>query len=385
MKQVLASDAEQEATCRAGTACYPWRMRFSTCLFALSLSFEVIACSPSNGAPPDTGTGGSASGGHANGGAGNTTSSTGGTVAHGGTTSAVGGMPGAGGMTAMGGGGSTAQGGAGGSTTVSSGASVLTWVPPYHVNEAKQVLSMSFGNLGAADGISQIALQFWLTNGGSLNLDQVNESDITWFHDWARQHKVQILLCVDNNINGAWNWSEAERSFKDNGPAFAAAIVAEINKRDMDGVNLDLEGIVTATPDDQTAYVQLAQTLATALHPLGKVVTIDSFHGQWNAPNWNWWPDLLPIVDGITSMGYDQSGMTVDYQNLTDHSMPMPQKLTLGVPGYSDNWQGNTVSQQLGWIVTQGQIGVGIWDLSFGASGWYTQDVWTQLKTIKAR
>ena len=298
-------------------------------------------------------------------------------------------MPGAGGAHATGGGGATSVGGSvgtGGSPTLNNSANVLTWVPPYHVAEAKQILSMSFGSLGAADGISQIALQFWLTNGGSLNLDQVNEADITWFHDWARQHGVQILLCVDNNIGGTWNWSEAERSFKDNGPAFAAAIVAEISKRDLDGVNLDLEGLVDATADDKTAYVQLTQTLATALHPLGKVVTVDSFFSaQYNAPNVSWWPELLPVVDGVTSMGYDQSGMSVDYQFLATSALPAPQKLTLGVPGYSDNWQGNTVSQQLGWIVSQGQIGVGIWDASFGASGWYTQDVWTQLKTIKAR
>jgi hypothetical protein len=65
--------------------------------------------------------------------------------------------------------------------------------------------------------------------------------------------------------------------------------------------------------------------------------------------------------------------------------MPSPQKLTLGVPSYSDNWQGNTVGQQLDWIVKQGKIGVGIWDASFSAAGWQTEAVWTQLKTIKAR
>jgi spore germination protein YaaH len=278
-----------------------------------------------------------------------------------------------------------ATGGSGGSSTQSAGAQVLTWVPPYHVTEAKQMLSAQFGNLGAADGLSQLALQFWITNGASMNLDSVSEADITWFHDWAHQHGVQVLLCVDNYVGSGWSWAEAERSFNDNGAAFAASIVSEISKRDFDGVNLDLEGIVDPSAEDQTAYTQLAQTLATALHPLGKVVTIDSFFAQYNAPNWNWWPALLPIVDGITSMGYEQSGLSLDYQTLTDHSMPSPQKLTLGVPSYDDTWLGNSVGQQLGWIVNQGQIGVGIWDASFSAAGWQTQDVWTQLKTIKAR
>ncbi len=364
-------------------------MRFSTYLLAISLVTGVTACSGSGG-PRDASDGGNAgSGGSANSGAGNATSSGGSAASQAGSSSSFGGMlstaGGSAGASAAGSGGSAALGGSGGSSTLSGGAQVLTWVPPYHVNEAKQMLSAKFGTLTAGDGLSQLALQFWVTNGASLTLDSASEADITWFHDWARQHGVQILLCVDNYVDNGWNWGEAERSFKDNGAAFAASIASEIAKRDFDGVNVDLEGIVTASADDQTAYTQLAQNLATALHALGKVVTVDSFHGQWNAPNWNWWPDLLPIVDGITTMGYEQSGLAVDYQTLTDHSMPSPQKLTLGVPGYQDTWQGNTVTDQLAWIVNQGQIGVSIWDASFGAPGWNAQDVWTQLKTIKAR
>lgn len=283
------------------------------------------------------------------------------------------------------GGGGSAMGGAGGSSTLSADSQVITWVPPYHISESKQKLSAMFGNLTAADGLSRLALQFWVINGGSLNLSGVSETDVTWFHDWARQHGVQILLCVTNFVGTDWNWGEAERTFKDNGPAFAASVVSEIAKRDFDGVDIDFEGIVDPTADDQTAYTQLAKNLATALHPLGKVVTIDSFYAQYNAPNWTWWPDLLPVVDGITSMGYEKSGLSVDYQALTDHSMPNPEKLTLGVPSYQDTWLGNTVNEQLAWIVKQGKIGVGIWDASFSTAGWQTQDTWAQLKTIKAR
>jgi hypothetical protein len=366
-------------------------MRFSTYLLGISLLTGVTACSSTGGTPSGVSAGGNAgSGGSSNGGAGNSTSSGGSAGSHAGSSSSLGGTAstagGSGGATAAGGGGASAMGGSsGGSSTQSSGAQVLTWVPPYHVSEAKQMLSAQYGNLTAADGISRLALQFWITNGGSLNLDSVSEADITWFHDWAHQHGVQVLLCVDNYVGNGWSWSEAQRSFKDNGPAFAASIVNEISKRDFDGVDLDLEGINSPTAEDQTAYTQLAQTLATALHPLGKVVTVDSFFAQYNSPNWDWWPGLLPVVDGITSMGYEQSGLGTDYQALADHAMSNPQKLTLGVPSYQDNWQGNTVTEQLAWIVNQGQIGVGIWDANFSAAGWKTQDTWAQLKTIKAR
>src|SRR5579859_1068451 len=362
-------------------------MRFSTYILGASVLTGLIACSSSEGTPNNGSQGGNTgSGGSPSGGTGQTTSAGGSAGSRSGSSGSSGGMPstsaggaaatGSGGSSAVGGsggsGGSSSMGGSGGSSPPSS-AEVLTWVPPYHVQESKQMLSAKFGNLTAADGLSQLALQFWITNGASLNLDSVSEADITWFHDWARQHGVKILLTVDNNVAGNWNWPEARRSFIDNGPAFAASLVSEIAKRDFDGVNLDLEGIVTPTADDQTAYTQLSKNLAMALHPLGKVVTVCSFHGPYNAPSWNWWPDLLPVVDGITSMGYEQSGLAVDYQTLTDHSMPSPQKLTLGVPSYKDTWQGNTVGQQLDWIVKQGKIGVGIWDASFSTPGWQTE------------
>jgi hypothetical protein len=306
----------------------------------------------------------------------------------GGSTSTVGGSSSNGGMTTTGGapvttGGSVGQAGA--PITGGDGeAHVITWVPPYHVAEAKQQLAASFDGVGMADGLSFLALQFWITDGASTRLDQVTEADVAWFHDWARQHGVKILLCVDNNT-GEWNWPEAVRAFKDNRDAFAQHLVSQVTTRDFDGVDLDFEGIIEPTADDQSSHKQFVQTLSNALHPLGKVLTLDSFHGQWNAPNWNWWPDLLPLVDGITSMGYEQSGMGLDYQELVDHAAAAPQKLMIGVPSYQGTWQNHTVTEQLGWLLQQGHVGTAIWDASLSAAEWRTRGVWEQLKAIKAR
>ncbi len=127
------------------------------------------------------------------------------------------------------------------------------------------------------------------------------------------------------------------------------------------------------------------QALSSALHPMGKLLTLDSVHGQWNAPNWSWWPDLLPLVDGITSMGYEQSGRGVDYQELVDLAAVAPQKLMIGVPSYHGTWLGHGVSDQLGWLVQQGQVNTAIWDASLMAAEWRQRSVWEQLKTIKNR
>ena len=307
----------------------------------------------------------------------------------GGGAGSVAGSTSSGGTTAAAGasvtsGGSSAQGGAPPTGNGDLNAHVITWVPPYHIAESKQQLGASFDGTTMADGLSFLALQFWLTDGPSARLHQVTEADVTWFHDWARQRGVKIFLCVHNNT-GDWNWPEAVRAFKDNRDAFAQNLVSQVMSRDFDGVDLDLEGIVEATADDQQAYRQLVQTLASALHPAGKLLTMDSFHGQWNAPNWNWWPELLPLVDGITSMGYEQSGMDVDYQTLVDHAAAAPQKLMIGVPSYQGSWLNHTVSEQLGWLVQQGQIGTAIWDASLSAPEWRQRGVWEQLKVIKAR
>lgn len=308
--------------------------------------------------------------------AGGSTSSAAGSGTTGGSASAAGAPPSNAG--------STAQGGAPPVNNGDGRSHVITWVPPYHVAESKQNLAASFGDASMADGLSYLALQFWITDGPGTRLDKVTESDITWFHDWARQHNVKILLCVDNNT-GEWNWPEAERSFKDNRDAFVQHLLSQVMTRDFDGVDLDLEGIVEATADDQEQYKQLVQALGTALHAKGKVLTMDSFHGQWNAPNWDWWPDLLPLVDGITSMGYEQSGMGVDYQELVDHAAVAPKKLMIGVPSYQGTWQNHTVTEQLNWLVQQGQVGTAIWDASLSASEWRQASVWNQLKAIKSR
>ena len=362
-------------------------MRGLVCI-SLSAILGTAGCSGADGPRPAAGGSG---GGSAVVGASGTA-----TLPSGGSTSSVAGSASSGGLTTSGGvmtsggapvtsAGSSAQGGSPPITSNNNGkAHVVTWVPPYHVAESKQQLAASFGGTGMADGLSFLALQFWITDGASTRHDQVTEADITWFHDWARQHGVKLLLCVDNNT-GDWDWPAGVRSFKDNRDAFAQHLVSQVMTRDFDGVDLDLEGIIAPTDDDQQSYKQFAQTLASALHPLGKVVTLDSFYAQYNAPNWDWWPDLLPIVDGITSMGYEQSGLDVDYQELVDHAAAAPQKLMIGVPSYQGTWQNHTVTEQLAWLLQQGQVGAAIWDASLSASEWRQAGVWNQLKSIKSR
>jgi hypothetical protein len=312
--------------------------------------------------------------------------STGGSASMGGAPAAGGAAPVAGTTAAAGMPVNSAGTGSGGAPVVGTetGAQVMTWVPTYRIAESKQQLAASFDGVAVAAGLSYVGLQFWLTAGPATQLKDASEADVTWFQDWGRQHGVKVLMCVHNH-DGDWNWPEAVRSFRDNRAAFAAHLLSEVARRNLDGVDLDLEGIVDATAEEADAYRQLVQLLSDGLHPLGKVLTVDSFHGQWNAPNWNWWPDLLPLVDGITSMGYEQSGMDVDYATLVEHAAVAPHKLMIGVPSYQGVWQGRSVTEQLGWLVQQGQVGTSIWDASLMAVEWRQRGVWEQLRTIETR
>jgi hypothetical protein len=349
-------------------------MRELACISLLAL-LGAVACSGGEDGPRRAvETAGTANGGSAGG----AVLPTGGSTSQAGTASSAGAPVGSAGTSNQAGG--APIGGSGGDGK----AHVITWVPPYLVGESKAALGAVFEGASMADGLSYLALQFWVTDGPATHLDQVTDADITWFHDWARQHGVKILLCVHNNT-GEWNWPEGKRAFKDNREAFATHLASQVMSRDLDGVDIDIEGIIDSTEDDRQSYLAFVQTLSGKLRPLGKTLTLDSFHSKWNAPNWDWWPELLPLVDGITSMGYETSGMGVDYQELVDHAALAPNKLMIGVPSYQGAWLGHTVDEQLGWLANQGHVGTAIWDASLRATEWRRRAVWDQLKAIKSR
>jgi GH18 family chitinase len=267
---------------------------------------------------------------------------------------------------------------------------VISWVAPYKVEATKATLQKDFGGVGMKDGLTWLALQFWVTNGGQVvqdgNVAGAGFDDkVKWFRDWGKANNVKVALCVTDYVGG-WNWNEARRSFNDNRAAFVASLVAEVDRLNLDGVELDLEGVVAATAQDSIGFIAFSKDLSTALHAKGKTVTVASFAAQWNAPNWNWWPELMKSVDGVTSMGYEETGKGsnngFNYADQKKRAIP-PHKLMIGMPGHVDAWQGNSVVEQLDWVVADGQVGVGIWEASLPGAGWQTKAVWEKLKKIK--
>jgi hypothetical protein len=260
----------------------------------------------------------------------------------------------------------------------------IAWVPSYSIGNCKTCLQKDFGGVGMKDGLTYLALQFYYpTNSGGLT-KSVSDADVSWFRDWCRNNNVKVLLCVFN-ATGNWDWNLAKNAFANNKTAFVNALVAEVNRMNLDGVDIDLEG-PGSYDGDRAAYESFCTDLKKALGI--KALTIETFAAQYNAPNWNWWPGLInnSKIDGIGCMGYNETGANggITYASEKQHCVN-PNKFMMGMMGSSASWLGNTASQQIDWILNNGAgMGVGIWDANLG-NAWQTAEIWNKMKTLKQR
>ena len=268
------------------------------------------------------------------------------------------------------------------------GAKVITWVPPYYVHASKTMLQKDFGGVGMKDGITHLALQFWVPNGAQASkatlYGDLSDSDIEWFRNWGHQNQIRVLLCVYNGENG-WDWALAKDSFVNNRTAFVNSLVSEMERLGLDGIEVDLEG-PGETDTDKSSFMAFMNELSQELRVRGKELTIATFAYIWNAPNSNWWNDLNLVVDGITSMGYEEIGRNApDWRSYASQKSLTndPSKLMLGMPSNLASWQGNTVGEQLDWVVQDGSVGVAIWDATLSDDAWQNAAVWNKLKEIR--
>jgi hypothetical protein len=189
----------------------------------------------------------------------------------------------------------------------------MGWVPAYGIDASMKALTATPG-IGQA--MTRLGLQFWnpSVDGKGLVLAPVDATGrpvtaayVRQLQRWARSHNVQPLLTVYNNsqVINRWDWSLARRAFAEHPDEFSAALVAAVDKWDLDGVDLDLEGEGDFGAD-RAAYAAFVHQLAAALKAKGKILTVDSFHSPCdNAPNMRWWSDWAGDVATIHSMGYE--------------------------------------------------------------------------------
>lgn len=270
---------------------------------------------------------------------------------------------------------------------------VMTWVPPYAVGLSKARLKESFGGAGMKDALTHLGLQFWqpTTDGGLVRAgrtNEVNDAIIAELRDWGHTNGVRVLLCVYNAVAGKWDWSLARAGFAGNPDKFIEALMAEVDRLQLDGVDIDLEGNGSFDADKEV-FIAFMRKLSQRLHAQGKHLTVDTFSYKWNAPNQTWWKDLLPHVDGLTTMGYEEIGAKApewrSYAFQKAAAGEHASKLMIGLPSGRNEWRGNDVMEHLQWLQADGQAGVSFWDAQVQGAAWQKPAVWQALGDIRGR
>lgn len=270
---------------------------------------------------------------------------------------------------------------------------VMTWVPPYAVVQCKARLTTSFDGVGMKDALTHLGLQFWkpTTNGGLAfagRSNEVSDAVIGELRDWGHSNGVRVLLCVYNAVAGKWDWSLARAGFAENPDKFSNALLTEVQRLQLDGVDIDLEGNGLQEADKE-AFVAFVRNLSKALYAQNRHLTVDTFSYKWNAPNQTWWKDLLPHVDALTTMGYQEIGADApewrSYAAQKAAAGDHAAKLMIGLPSGRGEWHGNGVTEQLEWLKADGQVGVSFWDAQVRSAAWQKPEVWKTLGEIRGR
>lgn len=266
---------------------------------------------------------------------------------------------------------------------------VMTWVPPYAVTKARTRLTPTEGAPDPAQSLSHVALQFWVPQrDGNVKLvasfDKISDETVNDWRDWCHARGLRAILCVYNGEE-KWDWGLARDAFVTHRDDFVQAMLAELDRTGLDGIDIDLEGD-GSFDGDQEAYLAFLQPLSEGVHQRKKQLFVDSFAYIWNAPNQRWWPSLFPLVDGVNSMGYEETGAQSKgwrgYSAQVTAAGGQVAKLLIGVPTHIDRWQENGVEEQLQWFVQADGPGVALWDAQFKGPAWKSVGAWETLRKV---
>ena len=296
------------------------------------------------------------------------------------------------------------------------GPQVMGWVPAYGIDASMKTLNATPA-IGQA--MTRIGLQFWNPSNDGRGVvlapvdatgKPVTAASVKQVAQWARAHGVQPLLTVYNNsqVINRWDWQWARRAFAEHPEEFTAALVAAVDKWDLDGVDLDLEGEGDFTAD-RASYGAFVHQLSSALKAKGKLLTVDSFHSPCdNAPNMRWWGDWVGDVATIHSMGYEdlyegsnatftpegrpvcENGATLfRYSWQLDWGLKAGyrrEQIVMGMPTWVDTWGsggiGPGVVDHLREMRALGG-GVGLWDMQLAAAGWNKPATWDAVQALR--
>jgi hypothetical protein len=265
----------------------------------------------------------------------------------------------------------------------------MTWIPAYGIAKAKARLNAQGAQAGPATALTHLALQFWAPtlDGGIAQVTKygaMSDGVIGEWRDWAHARGIRAVLCVYNG-GDKWDWGLARKGFQEHPQQFCDGLASEAQRLDLDAVDIDLEGDGPFEAD-KPAFLAFMQSLSEKLHAQGKQLFVDSFSYVWNAPNQHWWHDLFPLVDGLTTMGYEETGATASgwraYSAQVTAAWGSVEKLLIGMPSHIDRWAELGAIDQVAWIAKDGGPGLAIWDAQLQSETWRTPEIWRQIALI---
>lgn len=281
------------------------------------------------------------------------------------------------------------------------GLEIISWVPVYAIDQAKAAAEANLGNCDIGDGLSRLGLQFWTPNpDGSIKYANhefytPNDADVLYWRDWAGPRNIEVFLTIYNNT-GSWDWNLARAAFDTNMSSFVSALIAEMQRLQLDGIDLDLEGIDgEIQAGDRAAFDAFVHALWQQTSALGKGLTINSFPYIWNAPNQDWWSDWVGEVDNIHSMGYQElyeggtGWQTYSYQQSAGVAAGhAADAVSMGMPSWLASW-GVTSGRGTSALAHVQEVrldllqptGVAIWDLQMSA--WQDPELWCEIQALK--
>lgn len=294
---------------------------------------------------------------------------------------------------------------------------IVAWVPPYRLADSRKVLTHAPDGITADQWLTRLGLQFWIPDAeGKLRYadrgETLTDADVATFRSWAKAHGVEVLLTVYNHDGKRWDWARAKRAFKDHRATFIASLIAEMERHQLDGIDLDLEG-EGQLDADRAVYADFVKALSRAVRAKGKKLTVDTFHSPcFNAPNMAWWADWKGHVDGLHSMGYGDLAETSTATFTADGDKTpcaggapifkfswqrdfalkagfRADQLALGIPGWRFEWAGAPLTKHLEDAAKIGSA-VAIWDFPATLGGekdprWGSAEVWKALVRFRSR
>lgn len=316
--------------------------------------------------------------------------------------------------------------------SIISKADILSWVPPYRIDECKTVLNANFGTHSIEDALTHMALQFWvpettmvageIASTGNIvfkvdmqNSDpfQATSDDVIWFRDWCHQRGVKALLTIaffavpnEDPQKNAKNWKVQKSAFMDNRTTFVNALIDTMISYNLDGIDLDLESweAEASNSEYREGYKNFIKELSDSLkanHPT-KHLSISAPMGVWGFANRNWWTDWANAVDAINVMGYQnsyegQSNVSYRYTSILNDAINYGYdtvQVSFGMASKYDTWGsgglGEGIINHINEVknITNGKGNICIWDLDLlhstdnTPSNWQSDSVWKALAEL---